>query len=88
MLSDREKEVLALAGLSNPEIARLLHISTGTVQRCFSDMLAKYKVKNRTMLLLKAIKEKELHIVDMGFFNYLGQYQEDLQVVDLRKESK
>lgn len=86
MLSEREKEVLALAGLSNREIARLLHISTGTVQRCFSDMLAKYKVKNRTMLLLKAIKEKELHIVDCGFFNYLGQYQEDLQIVDLRKE--
>lgn len=85
MLSDREKEVLALAGLSNSEIARLLHISRGTVQRCFSDMLAKYKVKNRTMLLLKALKEGELHIVDMGYFNYLGQYQEDLQLVDLRR---
>lgn len=86
MLSDREKEILALAGLSNREIAKLLHISTGTVQRCFSDMLTKYKVKNRTMLLLKAIKEKELHIVDMGFFNCLGVYQEDLQLIDMRKE--
>lgn len=86
MLSEREKEILSLACLSNREIARKLNITTGTVQRYFSDMFSKYKVKNRTMLLLKAIKEKELHIVDCGFFNYLGQYQEDLQIVDLRKE--
>jgi hypothetical protein len=50
-------------------------------------MFEKYGVKNRTMLLLKAIKEGELQVIDMGFFNILGQYQEDLQIVDLKSES-
>lgn len=86
MLSEREKEVLALAGLSNKEIARLLHITKGTVQRCFSDMLAKYKVKNRTMLLLKAIEAGELHRIDMGFWDDNGEYIPDIQIVNLRKE--
>jgi hypothetical protein len=48
-------------------------------------MFEKYGVKNRTMLLLKAIKEGELQVIDMGFYNMLGQYKEDLQVVDLRR---
>ena len=85
MLSDREREILSLACLPNKHIAKKLNISYKTVERYFADMLAKYKVKNRTMLLLKAIKDGELHIVDMGFYNVLGQYQEDLQVVDLRR---
>ena len=49
-------------------------------------MITKYKVKNRTMLLFKAIKEGELSIVDMGFFNPEGSYIEDWQVVDLKAE--
>lgn len=86
MLSDREREILSLACLSNKQIAKKLNISYKTVERYFANMLAKYNVKNRTMLLLKAIKDGELQVIDMGFFNMLGQYQEDLQIVDLRKE--
>ena len=86
MLSDREREILSLACLSNRQIAKKLKISWKTVQRSFSTMFEKYGVKNRTMLLLKAIKEGELQVIDMGFYNMLGQYQEDLQVVDLRRE--
>lgn len=86
MLSDREREILSLACLSNRQIAKKLNISWKTVQRAFSTMFEKYGVKNRTMLLLKAIKEGELQVIDMGFYNMLGQYQEDLQVVDLRRE--
>lgn len=86
MLSEREREILSLACLSNMQIARRLNLSWTTVQRAFSTMFEKYGVKNRTMLLLKAIKEGELQVVDMGFYNMLGQYQEDLQIVDLRKE--
>ena len=86
-LSEREKEILALACLSNKQIAKRLNISYKTVERYFADMLSKYNVKNRTMLLLKAIKDGELHIIDMGFFNILGQYQQDLQIVDLKSEA-
>lgn len=87
MLSEREREILSLACLSNRQIAKRLNLSWTTVQRAFSTMFEKYGVKNRTMLLLKAIKEGELQVIDMGFFNMLGQYQEDLQIVDLKSES-
>lgn len=86
MLSEREREILSLACLSNRQIAKRLNLSWKTVQRAFSTMFEKYGVKNRTRLLLKAIKEGELQVIDMGFYNILGQYQEDLQIVDLRKE--
>lgn len=50
MLSEREKEILSLAGLSNKQIAKRLNISWKTVQRCFSNMYAKTGCKNRTDL--------------------------------------
>ena len=86
MLTDREREILALVCLNNKQIARHLNIAESTVKWYFSDMITKYKVKNRTMLLFKAIKEGELSIVDMGFFNPEGSYIEDWQVVDLKAE--
>lgn len=86
MLSEREREILSLACLSNRQIAKRLNLSWKTVQRAFSTMFEKYGVKNRTMLLLKAIKDGELQVIDMGFYNIMGQYQQDLQIVDLRKE--
>lgn len=86
MLSEREREILSLACLSNKQIAKKLNISYKTVERYFADMFAKTKTARRTELLLKAIKHGELHIVDLGYYNILGQYVEDLQIVDLRKE--
>lgn len=85
MLSQREREILSLACLSNKQIARRLNLSWKTVQRTFSTMFEKYGVKTRTKLLLEAIKSGELQVVDMGFWNPYGQYIEDKQIVDLRK---
>ena len=87
MLSDREREILSLACLSNRQIAKRLNMSWKTVQRCFSTMFEKYGVKNRTKLLIEAIKSGELQVIDCGFWNPYGQYIEDLQIVNLKSES-
>lgn len=86
MLSEREREILSLACLSNRQIAKRLNLSWKTVQRAFSTMFEKYGVKNRTMLLLKAVKAGELHKIDMGYWNLLGEYIPDWQYIDMRKE--
>lgn len=90
MLSEREKEILSLACLSNRQIAKRLNLSLLTIQRYFVNMYDKYglnvKSRTKTKLLFEAIKSGELQIVDCGFFNDYGQYIEDLQIVDLRKE--
>lgn len=86
MLSNREREILSLACLSNKQIARKLGLDWKTVQKYFAAMREKYKVKNRTKLLFEAIKAGEIKVIDCGFWNPYGQYIEDKQVVDLRKE--
>lgn len=85
ILSAREKEILSLACLSNREIAKELSLSEETVKFMFSEMRSKLKVKNRTALVIKAIKLGELHIADMGFYDSSGIYTEDLQIMDLSK---
>jgi two-component system response regulator DesR len=49
-LTDREREVLRLAGegLTNAEIATRLHLSDGTVRNYLSDAIGKLGVANRT----------------------------------------
>lgn len=85
MLTEREREILTLACLTNKQIAKKLNISWKTVQRSFADMKAKYRVRTRTKLLLEAIKAGEVTTVDCGFWNPYGQYIEDIQIVDLKK---
>lgn len=89
-LSEREKEILSLACLSNRQIAKKLNLSLLTIQRYFVNMYEKYgmntKSRNKTKLLFEAIKAGELNVIDCGFWNSFGQYVEDLQIVDLRKE--
>ena len=48
-LTTREAEVLALIaeGLSNPEIARKLHVSTATVKTHINNLFAKTGLKDR-----------------------------------------
>ncbi|GAB4199239.1 MAG: LuxR C-terminal-related transcriptional regulator [Roseiflexaceae bacterium] len=55
-ISAREREVLALiaAGLSNPEIARELVISVGTVKRHINHLYGKLGVSSRTQAVAKA----------------------------------
>jgi DNA-binding NarL/FixJ family response regulator len=49
-LSHRERRILELIaqGLTNPEIADILHLATKTVRNCVSRLLAKLRAPNRT----------------------------------------
>ena len=85
-LSQREKEILKFAGLSNDEIGKQLHISRWTVQRYFADMFKKTGCTNRTQLVLKAIKDEVIKDVDIGFFDANGEYKPDICKVNLYKE--
>lgn len=86
MLSEREKEILSLACLSNKQIAKRLNISYKTVERYFADMFAKTHTARRTELLMKAIEAGELQKIDLGFWDVNDNYISDWQIVDLRKE--
>ncbi|HEX9014343.1 MAG TPA: response regulator transcription factor [Anaerolineaceae bacterium] len=58
MLSDRELDVLTLLahGLTNPEIARQLFLSEGTVRNYISSILDKLNVSDRTQAALLALR--------------------------------
>lgn len=86
MLSQREREILSLACLSNKQIAKRLNLDTKTIERHFANMFAKTHTARRTELLLKAIKAGDLNKIDMGFWDSEGNYTPDWQIVDLRKE--
>lgn len=62
LLSERELEVLNCLrkGLSNPEIAKLLFITTSTVKAHISSLLQKLNAKNRIDALLMIVGEKEI----------------------------
>ena len=57
-LTGREQEVLRLLvqGLSNPEIARELHLAPGTVRNYVSEIFAKLGVSDRTQAAVMAMK--------------------------------
>jgi DNA-binding NarL/FixJ family response regulator len=63
-LTDRETEVLQLLvkGLTNREIAGVLHISERTVKFHVSSLLTKLEVENRTEAVSRAI---QLRLVDL-----------------------
>lgn len=52
-----EKKVLNLIHLSNKEIADKLFIDLATVKTHIHNLLRKFKVKNRTELIIKIIRE-------------------------------
>ncbi len=57
VLSDKEREILKLAagGLSNREIADVVHLAEGTVKNHVSNILAKLNCRDRTQAVLYAI---------------------------------
>jgi DNA-binding NarL/FixJ family response regulator len=57
-LSDRELEVIRLivAGKSNHEISKVLHISESTVKFHFNNILSKMGVSDRTQPAISALK--------------------------------
>lgn len=62
LLSERELDVLKRIheGLSNPQIARALCISTSTVKAHISSVLQKLNAKNRIEVLLMLVGEKDI----------------------------
>jgi DNA-binding NarL/FixJ family response regulator len=58
LLTAREQEVLRLLahGLSNPEIAKELHLAPGTVRNYVSEIFAKLGVSDRTQAVVMAMK--------------------------------
>lgn len=57
VLSDKEREVLRLVagGLSNREIANVIHLAEGTVKNHVSNILTKLNCRDRTQAVLYAI---------------------------------
>jgi len=66
-LTGRERDVLALAGrgLTNQEIADDLVISARTVKCTLHRACAKLGAHNRTQAVLVAMRQGDLHILDM-----------------------
>ncbi|MDJ0636752.1 MAG: response regulator transcription factor [Xenococcaceae cyanobacterium MO_188.B29] len=58
-LSDREREILQFIseGLSNPEIAKQIHLSLGTVKSYVRNILSKLSVDDRVQAAAKAVRE-------------------------------
>ncbi len=58
VLSDREIEVVRLlaAGLSNAEIALEMHVSEGTVKAHLGNIIAKWGVRDRVQVLIRAAR--------------------------------
>ena len=87
-LTARELEVLKLASQPNKVIAKRLVISVATVKTHFQNIFEKLSTRDRIKALLRALKLKRFPIeeVDIGFWDEYGNYQENIELVDFRKE--
>ena len=87
-LTARELEVLKLSPQPNKVIAKRLVISVATVKTHFQNIFEKLDTRDRIIALLRALKLKLFPIeeVDIGFWDEYGNYQENIELVDFRKE--
>ena len=87
-LTNRELEILKLSPQTNKVIAKRLVISVQTVKTHFQNIFEKLETRDRIKALLRALKLKLFPIeeVDIGFWDENGNYQENIELVDFRKE--
>ena len=87
-LTNRELEILKLSPQTNKVIAKRLVISVATVKTHFQNIFEKLETRDRIKALLRALKLKLFPIeeVDIGFWDEYGNYQENIELVDFRKE--
>jgi two-component system NarL family response regulator len=73
-LTQREQQVLALiaTGKSNPEIAKVLYITPGTVRVHVHAILHKLGVRDRTQAVIIALQNKLIPQIDGGLINIAG----------------
>lgn len=70
-ITQAERNVLNLIHLSNKEIAKKLVLALPTVKTHIHNLLLKFKVKNRTELILKVIKERKKNMLSINDINLL-----------------
>ena len=68
-ISKREREVLRLICLTNPQIARRLNISIRTVKTYVRHLFEKLDCENRTEAAIKALKQNVIDIEELTLLN-------------------
>ena len=68
-LSKREREVLRLICLTNPQIARRLNISIRTVKTYVRHLFEKLGCESRTEAAIKALKQNVIDIEELTLLN-------------------
>ena len=87
-LTKAEYRVLRLIGFRRIQIAKKLGITLSTVQDHLTHIRQKLRVDSVTQAALMARSEGGLDVkeFDLGFWDKNGEYVEDWQIVDLKKE--
>lgn len=88
-LTKTEKKVIKKILLPTKKIAKDLVIEPSTVKTHIWNILKKLKSKSRGIGLIKAVRLKLLKLeeIDIGFWDENDIYVEDIQEVDLSKET-
>ena len=88
LLTKAEHKVLQLIGFSREEIAKHLGVELSTVQSHLANIRTKLGAKSMAQIAVIALTQGLLDIkeCDLGFWDKDGNYIEDKQVIDLRRE--
>lgn len=71
-ITKREKQILCLLCLSNPEISKILKIEKTTVKTHIGNLLNKFVENNRQSLLIAALKK---NVIDINEITTEGSYE-------------